>query len=163
MIRSAVKLSLKASLLPLKLALKALRRVASGGGDTPPDFSAPAPAPPTPPGQHASPSPFDVQIDPGKLVERLAAGEELVFVDVRQAQELAASGRIPGALHIPSQDLPRRLEELDSGREVFVYCASGVRSLDAVMFLREKGFEEAWSLGGGIAHWQQDGGEVVRD
>ena len=163
MIRSVVKLSLKATLLPLKLAVRVVRRLASGGGRADPDFVARSPSPPTPPGQPASPSPFDVQIDPGKLVERLAAGEDMVFVDVRQAQELAASGRIPGALHIPSQDLPRRLEELDSDKEVFVYCASGVRSLDAVMFLREKGFVEAWSLGGGIAHWQQDGGEVVRD
>jgi len=156
--------------LPLKLALRVSRKLggvlcgASGACDS---KSAPVSRPTATPERsaqteaEATSSPFDVQIDPSSVIQRVKDGETLTFLDVRQAQELSATGMIAGALHIPSQDLPRRMDELDKGSELFVYCAAGVRSLDAVMFLREKGFEQAWSLGGGLPHWEQDGGALV--
>lgn len=161
-----VKLPFKLALLPLRVARKVGRVLCNstgvcGGKDEPSsstDFGSPSRAEPEP---SPGPSPFDAQVDPASVIQRVKEGESLVFLDVRQAAELSATGMIEGALHIPSQDLPRRMEELDKGVEVFVYCAAGVRSLDAVMFLREKGFEQAWSLGGGLPHWEQDGGGVV--
>lgn len=167
MIGFFAKLPLKLASLPLRAARKAGRMLCNSSAgacaaeatpSSPEAFgsgrgSTPEPAP--------APSPFDVQIDPSSVIQRVKEGEELVFLDVRQAAELSATGMIEGALHIPSQDLPRRMEELDKGAELFVYCAAGVRSLDAVMFLREKGFEQAWSLGGGLPHWEQDGGAVI--
>ncbi len=166
MIGFFVKLPFKLALLPLRVARKVSRKLCSSAGAC--DAKAN-------PGSEAtfgsgyssepetahSPSPFDVQVDPSSVIRRVSEGEDLTFLDVRQAAELSATGMIEGALHIPSQDLPRRMEELDKGTELFVYCAAGVRSLDAVMFLREKGFEQAWSLGGGLPHWEQDGGGLV--
>ena len=166
MIGFFVKLPFKLALLPFRVARKVAQAMCSSGStcntksespSRPADSASAGPAIP----QEAAPSPFDVQIDPSSVIQRIRDGEVLTFVDVRQAQELSATGVIEGALHIPSQDLPRRMEELDKESELFVYCAAGVRSLDAVMFLREKGFEQAWSLGGGLPHWQQDGGDVV--
>jgi len=161
MIRTLVKLQLKLAFLPLKVVVK-VAQVVLGRGDRSggPASVRSAPPPPVPPSD-GSASPFDVQVDPGRILTRLAEGDEFVFVDVRQATELADGGMIEGALHIPTQDLPRRLGELDSERETIVYCAAGVRSLDAVMFMREKGFDNAWSLGGGLPHWQADGGVVI--
>ncbi|MEE2828236.1 MAG: rhodanese-like domain-containing protein [Myxococcota bacterium] len=160
-----IKLPFKLAFLPLrvikkisKLVLGSEERGTTGGaGAWTSGSGSPPPSPPEPSGS----SPFEVQVDPGSVIERMKAGETFTFIDVRQAQELAATGVIADALHIPTQDLPRRIEELDREAEIFVYCAAGVRSLDAVIFLREKGFENAWSLGGGLPHWQQDGGEVV--
>jgi rhodanese-related sulfurtransferase len=161
-----IKLPFKLALLPLRVVRKAAKAMCSSGSapDTKSDSvsrtsdsSSMEPATQ----EEAAPSPFDVQIDPSSVIQRLRDGEALTFLDVRQAQELSATGMIEGALHIPSQDLPRRMDELDKESELFVYCAAGVRSLDAVVFLREKGFEQAWSLGGGLPHWQQDGGDVV--
>lgn len=160
-----IKLPFKLAFLPLRIARKAAKIVLSSSGTQASGQasggSAGARSAPPPPPERSGPSPFDVQVDPGAVIRRMQDGESFTFIDVRQAQELAATGVIENALHIPSQDLPRRIEELDSEAETFVYCAAGVRSLDAVMFLREKGFENAWSLGGGLPHWQQDGGEVV--
>ena len=102
-----------------------------------------------------------MQVDPGDVLARVGNGESPVFIDIRQAMELAESGMIDGALHIPLQDLPRRVAQLDRGQEVILYCASGVRSIEAARFLREKGFEKAWSLGGGVARWEADGGALV--
>jgi rhodanese-related sulfurtransferase len=176
-IKTLVLLPFKLALLPLRLAKKAVGLVlgrerdgasaargheagSHGAGDSS-ARGGPSPPPPKPPDKPRGPSPWDVQVDPGRILERQKNGEDFVFVDVRQAAELADTGKIPGALHIPTQDLPRRVEELDRGREIIVYCAAGMRSLDAAMFLREKGFEKAFSLGGGLPHWQQDGGELV--
>ena len=160
-----IKLPFKLALLPLRIARKAAKVLlasddGASAGSSPVSESRARDAEPavtTPP----SPSPFDVQVDPKSILERMEAGERPTFLDVRQAQELSATGMIEGALHIPSQDLPRRMEELDKSTELVVYCAAGVRSLDAVMFLREKGFDKAWSLGGGLPHWEGDGGDVV--
>lgn len=160
-----IKLPFKLAFLPLRLARKAAKvlMASPGGGaatSSPASRSRPGPAEPVVPPESA-PSPFDVQVDPKSILQRLEDGDHLTFLDVRQAQELSVTGMIEGALHIPSQDLPRRMEELDKSSELVVYCAAGVRSLDAVMFLREKGFEKAWSLGGGLPHWEDDGGDVV--
>lgn len=72
-----------------------------------------------------------------------------------------ASGKIDGALHIPLRDVPTRHGEIARDRDIVVYCAAGMRSLDAAMFLRDQGFEKVSSLSGGIGGWQQAGGTLV--
>jgi rhodanese-related sulfurtransferase len=61
-----------------------------------------------------------------------AAAKEFVakgalLIDVRTASEYAA-GHVAGAINIPVDDLPSRLGEIDRGRPIVVYCASGTRS-----------------------------------
>ena len=164
MLKTLVKLQIKLALLPAKVAFKIVKKVLGGADPTRPasSYSSPPPTPPPPP--DPPPSPLDLQVDPQQVIDRIKeVDENIMFIDVRQATEVAG-GMIEGALHIPTQDLPRRLdEELGDSKdaEIFVYCAAGIRSLDAVMFMREKGFTNVLSLGGGIAHWQADGGDVV--
>ena len=98
---------------------------------------------------------------PKAVLAKVRGGNAGVFVDVREPQELAASGKIDGAMHIPLRDLPRRFNELDDGGEIYLYCAAGMRSLDAAMFLRDKGYAQAFSIEGGLPGWQHEGGEVV--
>ena len=164
MIAKLVKLPFKVAFLPLRIAAK-IARFVLGGGDTGSGFagaptqgvsSPAASAPEAPPPPQAT-----VQVEPEVVLGRLADGDALTFIDVREAGELAATGKIDSALHIPLRDLPRRFEELDQDGEFVLYCAAGMRSLDAAMFLRDKGFEKAFSLGGGLPNWQQGGGEVV--
>jgi rhodanese-related sulfurtransferase len=83
------------------------------------------------------------------------AGEPLVLLDVRTASERSA-GSIKGSIHIPLQDLPRRLPELEASRgsEIVCYCASGARSGSAAHLLKRKGFRAA-NLAGGIAGWRE--------
>ena len=54
---------------------------------------------------------------------------------------------------IPLGDLPKRVNELDSSREIVAHCRSGVRSAKAVDFLRKAGFGKASNLAGGILAW----------
>ena len=86
------------------------------------------------------------------LKARIDAGRPPVILDVREPPE-AAICRLPGSRLIPLGELPRRLGELDRGAEIVVHCKSGVRSAKAVALLREKGFDRAANLTGGILSW----------
>ena len=61
------------------------------------------------------------------------------ILDVRTGKE-HEKGAIPGALHIPLDDLRNRLAELPRDRELLVYCAAGLRSYFACRILTQKGF-----------------------
>ena len=91
------------------------------------------------------------EIQPEELKRRLDAGEDLFVLDVREPHEFQICN-IGGYL-IPLGDLPKRVHELDSSREIVVHCRSGVRSAKAVDFLRQAGFRKASNLAGGILAW----------
>jgi adenylyltransferase/sulfurtransferase len=86
-----------------------------------------------------------------ELKRRLDAGEDIFVLDVREPHEFQICN-IHGHL-IPLGDLPKRVHELDSSREIVVHCKSGARSAKAVDFLRQSGFKRASNLTGGILAW----------
>jgi sulfur-carrier protein adenylyltransferase/sulfurtransferase len=82
---------------------------------------------------------------------RLDAGEDIYVLDVREPHEYQICN-LQGHL-IPLGDLPKRIHELDSSREIVVHCKMGGRSAKAVDFLRQSGFKRASNLAGGILAW----------
>lgn len=103
------------------------------------------------------------EIDPAALGAEIAAGGDLLLVDVREPDEFRL-GHLPGAVPIPrgmiepSADLrfPKRHPELSQARRrrVVVYCATGGRSALACDVLQEMGFENVASLAGGYGAWE---------
>jgi adenylyltransferase/sulfurtransferase len=91
------------------------------------------------------------EIQPEELKRRLDAGDDIYVLDVREPHEYQICN-IGGHL-IPLGDLPKRVHELDSSREIVVHCKSGGRSAKAVDFLRQSGFKRASNLTGGILAW----------
>jgi adenylyltransferase/sulfurtransferase len=91
------------------------------------------------------------EIDPRELKERLDRGDDLFILDVREPHEYQICN-LNGHL-IPLGDLPSRVSELDSSREIVAHCRSGARSANAVAFLRSAGFRKVWNLKGGILAW----------
>jgi adenylyltransferase/sulfurtransferase len=91
------------------------------------------------------------EITPEELKQRLDAGEDLFILDVREPHEYQIC-HLNGHL-IPLGDLPQRVHELDSSREIVAHCRSGVRSAKAVDFLRQAGFRKVKNLKGGILAW----------
>jgi len=87
-----------------------------------------------------------------ELKARLDRGDSLTIVDVREPNELQIN-RIPGSLHIPLGDIPKRYNELDPDAEYVMQCKSGVRSGKAADFLRSVGFKRVLNLKGGILDW----------
>ena len=91
----------------------------------------------------------EIQVE--ELKRRLDAREDIFVLDVREPHEYQIVN-IKGHL-IPLGDLPTRIHELDSSREIVVHCKSGMRSAKAVDFLRKSGFKHAANLTGGILAW----------
>jgi molybdopterin/thiamine biosynthesis adenylyltransferase/rhodanese-related sulfurtransferase len=105
-------------------------------------------------GQEAAPTVSVPEITPRELKARLDRGDEVFILDVREPHEYQIC-QIGGHL-IPLGDLPRRVNELDSSREIVAHCRSGKRSADAVAFLRQAGFRKIWNLKGGILAWSDE-------
>lgn len=91
-------------------------------------------------------------IGPRELAERLARGDSVCVLDVREHEELAIV-RLAGATHVPLRELPGRLKELDASAEVVCLCHHGMRSAHAAAFLTSQGFERVLNLEGGIDAW----------
>ena len=91
------------------------------------------------------------EISAVELKERLQREDDIFVLDVREPveHEIVRLGKYL----IPLNDLPRRVNELDSAREIVVYCHYGQRSAQAVQFLRGMGFKKVKNLVGGIDQW----------
>ena len=76
-------------------------------------------------------------------------------LDVREPHEHQIA-RIKGARLFPLSTLPQRLAELDPNQPYYLHCHAGVRSLQALQFLRQHGFQQLKSVKGGIAAWSNE-------
>ncbi len=86
-----------------------------------------------------------------EVQEKLAAGEKLNLIDVREVEEVEA-GKIPGITHIPLGLLEFRMNELDKKVPYIMVCRSGGRSGQATAFLEQQGFDVA-NMNGGMLNW----------
>lgn len=104
--------------------------------------------------QQAAAPETNLQIEPEALQDRLARGETLTLVDVRQGWEHNIC-QIPGSKLIPLDELPQRLEELPDDHPLVMICHHGMRSFHATLWLRQNGFPQAVNLSGGVDRWAQ--------
>ena len=94
------------------------------------------------------------EIAPRELKARLDRGDDLFILDVREPHEFQICNL--GGHLIPLGELSRRVNELDSSREIVAHCRSGKRSAEAVEFLRSAGFRKVLNLKGGILAWSDE-------
>src|SRR6266576_3105556 len=94
------------------------------------------------------------EITPKDLKARQDRGDDLFILDVREPHEYQICN-LNGKL-IPLGELPRRVSELDSSREMVVHCRSGKRSADAIQFLQKAGFKKLLNLKGGVLAWADE-------
>lgn len=82
---------------------------------------------------------------------------DVALVDVRGPDE-AALVSIPGAVLVPLQRIltDEGLAELPRDRRIVLHCKSGARSAQALEHLRQKGFDDAAHLAGGVLAWVRD-------
>ncbi|MBK5959773.1 rhodanese [Rhodoplanes elegans] len=106
------------------------------------------------------------KITPDEAKRMMAEGGVLV-VDVRDAPELAASGKVPGAVHVSrgmlefraDPESPYHDKAFDKARPVVLYCASGGRSALAGKVLKDFGYDKVFNLGA-FKDWVAAGGAV---
>jgi rhodanese-related sulfurtransferase len=95
------------------------------------------------------------EVDPAQAVQ-LINRRDAVVIDVRDAADYK-SGHITNARHIPESEIEARAKDLEKikAKPIIVTCGRGNRSPGVAMRLRKLGFDEAVSLRGGLAAWQQ--------
>jgi rhodanese-related sulfurtransferase len=106
-------------------------------------------------------------LSPDAVEAELSSGDA-VLVDLREAEELEATGRIPGAVHVPRGMLefradptsPYHQEPFDRSRRIILHCASGGRSALGARTLQEMGYGDVAHLDGGITAWKEAGKPV---
>lgn len=97
------------------------------------------------------------RIEPSELAARLQSPASAPLVlDVRTKTEFDA-GHIPGALHIPHDELANRLAEIDATNGVAVHCMVGPRARKAEATLASSGVENILHLEGGYLAWKKAG------
>ena len=98
-----------------------------------------------------------------------ALEDDPVLIDVREGDEIARDGSIPGASHAPRGLLefwadpasPAHRTTFDPARPTLVYCASGGRSALAVLTLEALGYADVAHLEGGLKAWKEHGRPVT--
>ncbi len=99
------------------------------------------------------------QIPPSDFKAWLATqGAAVTLLDVREGWELeTASVKADGFLltHIPMNDTPARMTELDADAPIACLCHHGARSQRVAQYLEQNGFTNVNNIAGGIAAWSQ--------
>lgn len=105
------------------------------------------------------------ETDPSEVAAARAAKEALVILDVRNAAS-SEQGHLPGALHLPTQEITDRLGELPPPAEdprIVVYCwGPGCNgSTKAALILAEAGYRDVREMIGGFEYWAREGLAIV--
>lgn len=106
------------------------------------------------------------RITPAQAQELIEKGNAVV-VDVRDAPEVAQSGKVAGAVHIPrgmlefraDPETPYHDQNLAKDKTVILYCASGGRSALSGQTLTELGYTDVYNVGS-FKEWTEAGGAV---
>lgn len=97
----------------------------------------------------------------------LVGRDDVLFLDVREPAEVAASGKVAGAVAVPRGLVEFRADPasalhdkaFDRAKTVVTYCASGGRSALVGHTLKEMGYDKVRNLGGFKA-WLDAGGKI---
>jgi molybdopterin/thiamine biosynthesis adenylyltransferase/rhodanese-related sulfurtransferase len=108
------------------------------------------PAEPVNPGAH--PDEVTVQ-DMNKALSD--PGLNIKVIDVREPDEYEIA-HVKGVPLVPLSTLPQKFTELDPNQQYYIHCKAGVRSMKALLFLREQGFKYLKSVKGGISAWSDE-------
>ena len=109
-------------------------------------------------------------LSPAQVQEALSKGNA-TLIDIREAEELVANGRIEGSVLAPrgmlefyaDETLPYHKPEFDRNRKLILHCASGGRSALAAATLKQMGYTDVCHLDGGIKAWKEAGLPVQND
>ncbi|MGC6511087.1 MAG: rhodanese-like domain-containing protein [Myxococcota bacterium] len=99
---------------------------------------------------------IDLEIDRTGLEAWHAEGTPFEILDIREPYEYRQGVLRPSVL-IPMNDIPEQLSRFDKSVRWVVVCAAGMRSFGVAHYMRENGFDEAWSMVGGLGTWADQG------
>jgi rhodanese-related sulfurtransferase len=112
----------------------------------------------------------EVETLSGEEAVKLVDQPGVVFVDLREGEELQKTGKLKGALHVPRGFLefqadptsPTHKPELGGGNKLVLYCGSGSRSALGAKTLKDMGTTNVAHVAGGFPALQKAGGSTER-
>ncbi|GAC1335801.1 MAG: rhodanese-like domain-containing protein [Beijerinckiaceae bacterium] len=107
----------------------------------------------------------EVETLSGEEAVKLVGDPHVVFVDIREGEELQKTGTVQGAVHVPrgflefqaDPDSPTHKAELGGERKLVLYCGSGSRSALGAKALKEMGLKNVAHVAGGFPALQRAG------
>lgn len=107
-------------------------------------------------------------LSPQEVQQRVRQNPKLLLIDVREPDDLAATGAVPGAVNVPlgvlpikaDLELPEALRDQrlqDREQEVVVTCGAGGQGALGAKTLKDMGFTNVRYLEGGIRGWTEAG------
>jgi rhodanese-related sulfurtransferase len=99
-------------------------------------------------------------ISPAQLHARLASGESVLVIDVREPAEHELA-RVEGTRLLPLSMFDQWVSSLDAEAETIVMCHHGIRSAHVCAILARQGFKNVSNLEGGIDRWSREVDESV--
>lgn len=89
-----------------------------------------------------------------QLKQLYDSSKNICLIDVREQDEWNEH-HIPGAMHIPKDMLPSVIQSKipEPSQAIYLHCRGGVRSLHAANCLLEMGYQNVYSVEGGILDW----------
>ena len=90
-----------------------------------------------------------------ELKNMLDNNEDFILLDVRTENEVLVSKISDKSIHIPMNDIPNRLPEIDNKKQIIVYCKSGKRSAKVCEYLEHNNYTDVKNLSGGIIAWAE--------
>lgn len=95
------------------------------------------------------------EIDVATVASMIEKEADFVLLDVREPLEWEICS-LPNSVRIPRREVRDRLEEIDTAKDVIVYCRSGVNSRAITKFLRDAGNDRVRNMAGGILAWANE-------
>ena len=95
-------------------------------------------------------NPIEISVEESKKL--LDSDPTTLLIDVREDHEREICSILP-SIHIPMQSIPENLDKISKDQTLLVHCHHGMRSLNVVNYLREKGYKNAINMRGGIDQW----------
>ncbi len=92
----------------------------------------------------------EADLTPAEAASRMAE-DDLLLIDVREDYEWNA-GRVPGARHVPIENIASQAPSLPKDRPIAFICLGGVRSAMVARAFRDAGYD-AYNVTGGFAEW----------
>lgn len=96
--------------------------------------------------------------------QKMNSTSDKIVLDVRTPAEFR-QGHVAGAtlIDVLESDFEEKVQKLDKSKPLFVYCASGIRSEEAVAILHRLGYREIYELEGGFREWESAGKPIEND
>ncbi len=92
-----------------------------------------------------------------ELKKKMDSTPDLCLIDVREQDEWQ-QGHIPKALHIPKDNILSITKQFpNKEKAIYLHCKGGVRSMYAAQCLIDIGYQEVYSVDGGIMEWASFG------